>query len=145
MNTPNANTSSLDRSIGLNLAIILMISSIIGSGVFKKVAPMTAELQSPTWVLLAWVVAGLVSLAGALSVAELSGQIADSGGPYVFLREIYGKTLAYFFGWGNFAVIRTASIASLAFVFAESVHARSGSRVGIPTHWGDLSLCQPGR
>lgn len=123
MNTPNANTSSLDRSIGLNLAIILMISSIIGSGVFKKVAPMTAELQSPTWVLLAWVVAGLVSLAGALSVAELSGQIADSGGPYVFLREIYGKTLAYFFGWGNFAVIRTASIASLAFVFAESVHA----------------------
>lgn len=82
-----------------------------------------AELQSPGWVLLAWVVAGIVSLAGALSVAEISGQIADSGGAYVFLREIYGKTVAFFFGWGNFAVIRTASIASIAYVFAESVNA----------------------
>lgn len=114
---------SLERSIGLPMAIILTISSIIGSGVFKKVAPMMAELQSPTWVLLAWVLAGLVSLAGALSVAEISGQIADSGGAYVFLREIYGKTVAFFFGWGNFAVIRTASISSIAYVFAESVHA----------------------
>ena len=114
---------SLERSIGLPLAIILTISSIIGSGVFKKVAPMMAELQSPGWVLAAWVLAGIVSLAGALSVAELSGQIADSGGAYVFLREIYGKAVAFFFGWGNFAVIRTASIASIAYVFAESVHA----------------------
>ncbi len=114
---------SLERSIGLPLAIILTISSIIGSGVFKKVAPMMAELQSPGWVLAAWVLAGIVSLAGALSVAELSGQIADSGGAYVFLREIYGKTVAFFFGWGNFAVIRTASISSIAYVFAESVHA----------------------
>lgn len=114
---------SLERSIGLPLAIILTISSIIGSGVFKKVAPMMAELQSPGWVLAAWVLAGIVSLAGALSVAELSGQIADSGGAYVFLREIYGKAVAFFFGWGNFAVIRTASISSIAYVFAESVHA----------------------
>lgn len=123
MNLNEKHPSSLDRSIGLNLAIILMISSIIGSGVFKKVAPMTAELQSPLWVLLAWVVAGVVSLAGALSVAELSGQIADSGGAYVFLREIYGRAVAFFFGWGNFAVIRTASISSIAYVFAESVNA----------------------
>ena len=114
---------SLERSIGLPMAIILTISSIIGSGVFKKVAPMMAELQSPGWVLAAWVLAGIVSLAGALSVAELSGQIADSGGAYVFLREIYGKAVAFFFGWGNFAVIRTASISSIAYVFAESVHA----------------------
>ncbi len=141
MNTMNQseNNASLDRSIGLNLAIILMISSIIGSGVFKKVAPMTAELQSPFWVLLAWIVAGIVSLAGALSVAELSGQIADSGGAYVFLRAIYGRAVAFFFGWGNFAVIRTASISSIAYVFAESVHALV-SIPEAPAEWSALSL-----
>jgi APA family basic amino acid/polyamine antiporter len=101
----------------------LVISSIIGSGVFKKVAPMTAELLSPAWVLAAWIAAGLVTLAGALSVAEVSGQITGSGGAYVFLREIYGKTIAFFFGWSNYAVIRTASVASIAYVFAESVNA----------------------
>jgi APA family basic amino acid/polyamine antiporter len=115
--------AKLERSVGLSLAMVLIVSSIIGSGVFKKVAPMTAELRSPVWVLMAWSAAGLVSLAGALSVAEVSGQIADSGGAYVFLREIYGKPIAFFFGWGNFAVIRTASIASIAYVFAESVNA----------------------
>jgi len=105
------------------MAAVLVVSSIIGSGVFKKVAPMTAELLSPGWVLLAWVVAGLVTLAGTLSVAEVAGQISGSGGAYVFLREIYGKTIAFFFGWSNYAVIRTASVASIAYVFAESVHA----------------------
>lgn len=84
---------------------------------------MTAELLSPSWVLAAWVAAGLVTLAGALSVAEVSGQITGSGGAYVFLREIYGKTIAFFFGWSNYAVIRTASVASIAYVFAESVNA----------------------
>jgi APA family basic amino acid/polyamine antiporter len=113
----------LDRTLTLSMAIVLVISSIIGSGVFKKVAPMTAELLSPTWVLAAWVAAGLVTLAGTLSVAEVSGQITGSGGAYVFLREIYGKTIAFFFGWSNYAVIRTASVASIAYVFAESVNA----------------------
>lgn len=117
------NAAKLNRSLGLFMACVLIVSSIIGSGVFKKVAPMSAELQSPTWVLLAWVAAGIVSLAGALSVAEVSGQIAGSGGAYVFLREIFGKTVAFFYGWANFAVIRTASVASIAYVFAESVNA----------------------
>lgn len=119
----NTNSVKLSRSLGLFMACVLIVSSIIGSGVFKKVAPMAADLQSPFWVLMAWAAAGLVSLAGALSVAEVSGQIAGSGGAYVFLREIYGKTIAFFYGWSNFAVIRTASVASIAYVFAESVNA----------------------
>ncbi len=117
------NSVKLARTIGLFMACVLTVSSIIGSGVFKKVAPMSADLQAPLWVLLAWVAAGIVSLAGALSVAEVSGQIAGSGGAYVFLREIYGKSIAFFYGWSNFAVIRTASVASIAYVFAESVNA----------------------
>jgi len=121
--TTGSKDTQLARTITLSMAIVLVISSIIGSGVFKKVAPMTAELLSPTWVLAAWVAAGLVTLAGALSVAEVSGQITGSGGAYVFLREIYGKTIAFFFGWSNYAVIRTASVASIAYVFAESVNA----------------------
>lgn len=126
MTTPPAASGEsvkLARSVSLFMACVLIVSSIIGSGVFKKVAPMSADLQSPSWVLLAWVAAGLVSLAGALSVAEVSGQIVGSGGAYIFLEEIYGKTVAFFFGWSNFAVIRTASVASIAYVFAESVNA----------------------
>ena len=82
--TTGSKDTQLARTITLSMAIVLVISSIIGSGVFKKVAPMTAELLSPTWVLAAWVAAGLVTLAGALSVAEVSGQITGSGGAYVF-------------------------------------------------------------
>ncbi|MDX2285877.1 MAG: amino acid permease [Bacteroidia bacterium] len=114
---------ALLRSFGLRASILLIISSIIGSGVFKKVAPMMAELGSSGWVLAAWAVAGLVSLAGALTVAEVAGRIAGAGGAYDYLREMYGEAVAFLYGWGCFAVIETAAVSSIAYVFAESVHA----------------------
>lgn len=110
----------LVRSIGFGAASALVVSSVIGSGVFKKVAPMSAELQSPTLVLLCWLLAGLVSLAGTLSNAEIASMLADSGGEFAYFRKIYNKFFAYLFGWSQFAVVRTASIASLGFVFAQS-------------------------
>ena len=120
MQTDTKAQGSLIRSVGLFSAIILVVSSIIGSGIFKKVAPMSAELQSPMLVLLCWLVAGVISLFGALSNAEVAGLLADSGGEYVYFRTIYGRLFAFLYGWSCFAVIRSASIASIAYVFAQS-------------------------
>ncbi|MFN8354031.1 MAG: amino acid permease [Spirosomataceae bacterium] len=129
----------LVRSIGLGAATALVISSVIGSGVFKKVAPMSAELQSPTLVLLCWVLAGLVSLAGTLSNAEIGSMLADSGGEFAYFRTIYNRFFAYLFGWSQFAVVRTASIASLAYVFSQSFN--SLVPLGNPlAAWADVDL-----
>ncbi len=111
---------TLIRSLGLFSAFMLVVSSIIGSGVFKKVAPMAAELQSPGLVLLCWALAGIITLFGALSNAEVAGMIADSGGQYVYFRKMYGSLFAFLYGWSCFAVIQSSSIASISYVFAQS-------------------------
>ncbi|MBN8679306.1 MAG: amino acid permease [Chitinophagales bacterium] len=113
----------LVRSITLAGATILVVSSVIGSGVYKKVAPMSAELLSPDLVLWAWALAGVISLCGALSNAEIAGMMADSGGEYVYFRKIYGKFMAFMWGWSTFAVIKTAAVAGIAYVFSQSFNA----------------------
>jgi APA family basic amino acid/polyamine antiporter len=113
----------LVRSITLAGATILVVSSVIGSGVYKKVAPMSAELLSPDLVLWAWALAGIISLCGALSNAEIAGMMADSGGEYVYFRKIYGKFMAFMWGWSTFAVIKTAAVAGIAYVFSQSFNA----------------------
>ena len=110
----------LKPTLTLAVATILVVSSVIGTGVYKKVAPMSAELLSPGLVLLCWVLAGLISLTGALSNAEIAGMLADSGGEYVYFKRIYGRFTAFIYGWATFAVIKTASISSLSYVFAQS-------------------------
>lgn len=113
----------LIRTITLQAATMLVISSVIGSGVYKKVAPMSAELLSPGLVLWAWVLAGLISLFGALSNAEIASMMAGSGGEYVYFKRIYGRFMAFLWGWSTFAVIKTAAVASIAYVFSQSLHA----------------------
>jgi APA family basic amino acid/polyamine antiporter len=113
----------LVRSVTLAGATILVVSSVIGSGVYKKVAPMSAELLSPDLVLIAWLLAGIISLCGALSNAEIAGMMADSGGEYVYFRRIYGKFMAFLWGWSTFAVIKTAAVAGIAYVFSQSFNA----------------------
>ena len=110
----------LVRSVTLAAATILVVSSVIGSGVYKKVAPMSAELLSPDLVLWAWVLAGIISLCGALSNAEIAGMMADSGGEYVYFKKIYGRFMAFLWGWSTFAVIKTAAVAGIAYVFSQS-------------------------
>ena len=110
----------LVKTITLISATTLVVSSVIGTGVYKKVAPMSADLQSPKLVLLAFVLAGIISLCGALSNAEIAGMLAGSGGEYVYFKRIYGRFTAFLFGWSTFAVIKTASISSIAYVFAQS-------------------------
>lgn len=128
--------SKLTPQIGLRAATILVVSVIVGSGVFKKIAPMSAELGSPLLVILCWVFAGLISLAGALSTAEMASMFPDSGGEYAYFQKIYGRFFAFLYGWGNFTVIKTASIAALAYIFAQSFN----SLIPLPTSNLDFTL-----
>jgi APA family basic amino acid/polyamine antiporter len=96
----------------------LVVGTIIGTGVFLKAAPMAQDLGSPTMVLLAWVAAGALSLAGALTYAELGTLFPEAGGDYVFLREAYGELPAFLFGWMSLAVASTGVIAALGVAFA---------------------------
>lgn len=125
----------LNRSLGLRLVIVFVIANIIGSGVYKKVAPMMNELHSSGWVLIAWVIAGIISLFGALSYAEVAGLLADTGGDYVYYQKIYNRFFAFQFGWSTFMIIQTAAISSLAYVFAESLN----SIVHLPPMLASLS------
>jgi len=112
--------SSLSRSLGLRYVIVIVIANIIGSGVYKKVAPMADQLGSSGWVLVAWVLGGIITLFGALSNAEVAGLLADTGGDYAYYKKIYNRFFAFMFGWSLFAIIQTAAISSLAYVFSQS-------------------------
>jgi basic amino acid/polyamine antiporter, APA family len=110
------------RSLGLGYVIVVVVGNIIGSGVYKKIAPMAAELHSSGWILVAWIVGGLITLFGALSNAEVAGLLADTGGDFVYYKKVYNRFFAFIYGWSLFAVIQTAAISSLAYVFAQSLN-----------------------
>jgi len=112
----------LKPKIGFSTATFLVVSVIIGSGVFKKLAPMSQELGSPVLVILCWVVAGLISLAGALSTAEMVSMFPNSGGEYFYFQKVYGRFFSFMYGWASFTVIKTSSIAALAYIFAQSLN-----------------------
>jgi APA family basic amino acid/polyamine antiporter len=113
---------TLKRTISRLPAILLVMSAIVGSGIFKKIAPMAAGLQSPKLILICWVVAGVLSLIGALCTAELAAMMPGSGGEYVYFKTIYGKFFSFLYGWGNLTVMKSATIAALAYIFAESAN-----------------------
>jgi APA family basic amino acid/polyamine antiporter len=106
----------------MGYVIVFVVANILGSGVYKKIAPMAAELQSPGWIIIAWTVGGIITLFGALSNAEVAGLLADTGGDFVYLKKIYNRFFAFLYGWSLFAVIQTATISSLAYVFAQSLN-----------------------
>ncbi|MGB9695811.1 MAG: APC family permease [Ignavibacteria bacterium] len=126
--------SGLLTRLGFFTALMIVISSMIGSGVFKKIAPMSLELGSPGLILLAWLLAGIITLFGSATNAEIAGLIAEPGGQYAYFKKMYGKPFAFLYGWSCFAVIQSASIASIAYVFAESVN----SVVALPHLSGTL-------
>ncbi|MDX2266792.1 MAG: amino acid permease [Bryobacter sp.] len=114
MNAASGETYSLRRDLGLWAAAAIVVGTVIGSGVF--VVPKRAVLAtgSPDMVTLVWVVGGLLSLAGALTYAELSSSMPEAGGEYVYLREAYGPFWAFLYGWTQFWVAKSGSIATLA-------------------------------
>ena len=131
--------NQLNRSLGLKLVVVVVIGNIIGSGVYKKVAPMADALHSSGWVLVCWVLGGIISLFGALCNAEVAGLLANTGGEYVYYQKIYNKFFSFLFGWSLFTVIQTAAISALAYVFAESLN----SVIHLPailSSWNDISI-----
>ena len=83
---------------------------------------MAAELHSSIWILMAWIVGGIITLFGALSNAEVAGLLADTGGEFVYLKKIYNRFFSFLYGWSLFTIIQTATISSLAYVFAQSLN-----------------------
>lgn len=108
----------LAKTIGLWSAVSIVIGTIIGSSIFMKPATMAAQLPSPYLLIIVWLVAGVISLFGAMAFAELGTMFPETGGQYVYLRKVYGDLIAYLYGWGGLTAINTAAIAAVAFVFA---------------------------
>lgn len=110
--------------LGLFTTVMIVVGAMIGSGVFKKPGTMAADLVShgvgsPELLIGIWVLAGVITLFGALTNAEVASQIPETGGQYIYFERMYGSFFAYMYGWAVFAVIQTGSIASIAYVFAE--------------------------
>ena len=105
------------RALSLRDAIALVLT-VIGTGVFLKTAPMAQLVGSPSKVLLAWLAAGILSLAGALTYAELGAMMPEAGGEYVFLREAYGDLPGFLFGWSSVMLIASGGLAAVSTAFA---------------------------
>jgi len=109
---------SLPRVLGLWDVLGILIGSVIGSGIFIVPAEIAGLLKAPLIIMSVWVVGGLLSFFGALCFAELGAMFPEAGGMYVFLRESYGRLIAFLFGWTLFFVIDTGAIATLSMAFS---------------------------
>ncbi len=112
----------LNRVLSLPTGILLVAGIMIGSGVFKKIAPMSQTGLSEFYILMAWIIAGVITMFGAFTYAGLATMTAETGGVYEYLRIIYGDFVAYLFGWAIFMIGGSGAIAALAFVFSQSVN-----------------------
>jgi APA family basic amino acid/polyamine antiporter len=110
--------TQLIRGLGLIGATSVNVANIIGTGVFLKARVMTCNVGTPGKALVVWVIAGLLALAGALTYAELLAMMPRAAGEYGIVRDAYGRTLGFIYGWTQFLIARTASAAALAVGFA---------------------------
>jgi len=108
----------LVRGLGAGSALAVVVGAVIGSGVFLVAADIRASVSASFWGLAVWIAAGLLSLIGGLTFAELGGRFPGVGGQYVYLREAFGPRIAFLFGWTVFLVIQAGSIAAVAAAFA---------------------------
>ncbi len=115
---PKESSTKLVRELGLLDATMIVVGSMIGSGIFIVSAESSRLIGSPGWLIMAWALAGLLTITGALCCAELAAMWPRAGGQYVFLREAYGSSIGFLFGWGLFLIIQTGTIAAVAVAFA---------------------------
>src|SRR3989440_6237448 len=108
----------LVRGLSLVDATMIVIGSMIGSGIFITSAESAKTIGSPGWLLAAWAIAGVLTITGALCCAELAAMMPRAGGQYVFLREAYGSATGFLFGWTLFFVVQTGTIAAVAGAFS---------------------------
>jgi APA family basic amino acid/polyamine antiporter len=111
--------TSLLRALGPIDATMIVMGSMIGSGIFITSAESARLIGALGWLLLAWAVAGLLTITGALCCSELATMMPRAGGVYIFLREAYGPSIGFLYGWTLFLVIQTGTIAAVAIAFAK--------------------------
>src|ERR687889_2178353 len=111
---PLSDNVKLIRGLTLLAAVSIVIGNVIGTGVFLKARVMTCNVGTPGKVVAVWVAAGLLSLAGALTYAELAAMMPRAGGEYVFVREAYGRLWGFLYGWTRFFVASAGGFAGLA-------------------------------
>src|SRR3989440_9286940 len=111
--------SGLVRAIGPIDATMIVIGSMIGSGIFITSAESARLSGAPGWLLLAWAIAGLLTMTGALCCSELATMMPRAGGVYVFFREAYGPAMGFLYGWTLFLVVQTGTIAAVAIALAK--------------------------
>jgi APA family basic amino acid/polyamine antiporter len=120
---------TLIRGLGLIAAISIVVGNVIGTGVFLKTRVMTCNVGTPSSVIFVWVAAGLLSLAGALTYAEISTMWPRAGGEYVFLREAYGPRFGFLYGWMQFFIARAGGLAAMSVAFAIFLNIVTGNRI----------------
>src|SRR5262245_14775104 len=106
------------RGLGLFDATMVVVGSMIGSGIFIVPATMARELGSPGWLLVAWLITGALTVSAALSYGELAAMMPRAGGQYLYLREAFSPLCGFLYGWTLFLVIQTGLIAAVAVAFA---------------------------
>jgi APA family basic amino acid/polyamine antiporter len=122
MKTAETNQSpKLERGLGLLDATMIVVGSMIGSGIFLVSAESSRLVGAPGWLLVAWALAGVLTITGALCCAELAAMMPKAGGQYVFLREAYSPAIGFLFGWSLLFVIQTGTIAAVAIAFANFI------------------------
>src|SRR5512140_3923491 len=110
---------TLERRIGLWSAVAVVIGSTIGSGIFRSPAGIADKLPGPLPMLAVWAAGGVFALCGALTLAEIASALPETGGLYVFCRDGWGRLAGFLFGWGQFSMIRAASLGAIAITFSE--------------------------
>jgi len=112
-------TREFKRELGLFDSIMIVVGSMIGSGIFIVSADIARTVGSPFLLLLVWLITGLVTITAALSYGELAGMLPHAGGQYVYLREAYNPLMGFLYGWTFFMVIQTGTIAAVGVAFAK--------------------------
>src|SRR5919108_1923374 len=115
---PVALDTEFKRGLGLFDSTMVVAGSMIGSGIYIVSAGMSRELGSPGWLLVAWLVTGVLTITAALAYGELAAMMPRAGGQYVYLREAYSPLWGFLYGWTLFMVIQTGTIAAVAVAFA---------------------------
>ena len=109
----------MQKKLKLWDAIMLVMGSMIGSGIFIVSADMMRNLGSGYWLIIVWIITGIMTVAAAISYGELSSIFPKAGGQYTYLTEIFGKKMGFLYGWGLFTVIQTGTIAAVAMAFGK--------------------------
>src|SRR5450631_2142690 len=107
------------RGLGLYDSTMVVVGSMIGSGIFIVSADMARNIGSPGWLLGAWLLTGLLTVVGALSYGELAAMMPRAGGQYVYLREAFSPLWGFLYGWTLFLVIQTGTIAAVGVAFGK--------------------------